>query len=59
MYACLSLGAQLVTNDNACKIPEDEWLRMYHYIVAKWELVRKGSFLTCRFADASDWPTRL
>ena len=49
MYACLSLGvlsAQLVRNDSACKIPEDEWLRMYHYIMAKWELAKRGSFLT-------------
>ena len=38
LYACLALGflsAQLVTDDQACKIPEDEWLRMYHHIIKK------------------------
>ena len=33
-YACMCFGivsANLVTNDAACKIPDDEWLRMYHY----------------------------
>ena len=36
VYAFVALGvlsAQLVTDDQACKIPEDEWLRMYHLII--------------------------
>ena len=48
-HACMSFGllsAQLVTNDAACKIPEDEWLRMYHYITRRFEMAKSGSYLT-------------
>jgi hypothetical protein len=36
----------LVTSESACLIPEDEWIRLYHCIVAKWELCKKGFYLT-------------
>ena len=40
------LSAQLVTNDAACKIPEDEWLRMYPYITRKCDPAKSGSYMT-------------
>ena len=48
-YACMCFGvvsANLVTNDAACKIPEDEWLRMYHYITQKFDIAKSGWYLT-------------
>ena len=36
----------MVTNDAACKIPEDEWLRMYHFITQKFDIAKSGSYLT-------------
>ena len=48
-YACMCFGVvstNLVTNDAACKIPEDEWLRMYHYITQKFDIAKSGSYLT-------------
>ena len=48
-YACMCFGVvstNLVTNDAACKVPEDEWLRMYHYITQKFDIAKSGSYLT-------------
>ena len=48
-YACMCFGVvstNLVTNDAACKIPEDEWLRMYRYITQKFDIAKSGSYLT-------------
>ena len=49
VYACMCFGVvstNLVTNDAACKIPEDEWLRMYHFITQKYDIAKSGSYLT-------------
>ena len=49
VYACMCCGVvstNMVTNDAACKIPEDEWLRMYHFITQKFDIAKSGSYLT-------------
>ena len=49
VYACMCFGVlstNLVTNDATCKIPEDEWLRMYHFITQKYDIAKSGSYLT-------------
>ena len=44
---CLGIvSANLVTNDAACKIPDDEWLRMYHYVTQKYDIAKSGSYMT-------------
>ena len=40
------LSTNLVTNDAACKIPEDQWLRMYHFIMQMYDIAKSGSYLT-------------
>ena len=49
VYACMCFGVvstNMVTNDAECKIPEDEWLRMYHFITQKFDIAKSGSYLT-------------
>eukprot|EP00435_Cladocopium_sp_Y103_P006431 s934_g2.t1 len=46
ILAFSQLNTRLVCDDSACKIPTDEWFRMYHYLAKTQMWTKGGSYLT-------------